>query len=155
MPPPESGADSWQEQLRNLKAEVQKLLKEGELTQTGLAEEAGVSQSLISKLVNDKQISRTVANKLADVLRRRDPDFEWGEPTCRASVYGYCASTGCPSLCLAVLDGVVYVTPKYRRLTRSMPERCPYCASRIYREYPDCKEPVLERALSRRECGAS
>jgi len=152
MPPPESGKDPWEEELRKLKQEVQKLLEECGLTQTDLAQEAGVGQPLVSKLVSGRRISRKMADKLAGAVRRRNPDFEWDERPDGVSVYGYCASTGCPSLCLAFVDRVVYVAPKFRRLTRSMRDDCPYCESPICSECPNCNAPISDRLLNCPAC---
>jgi len=141
--------------MERLRAAMEALLdpeNPRKLRQEDLAEQAGVSQSLISNFRRKQKIRIASARKLASAIRRHDLDFEWGEPASVASGYAFCGSTHCPSLRVAVLDGEPHVAPKFYRLTKSTRDNCPYCHSVMYRECPNCRATVRQKVLRCPKC---
>jgi DNA-binding XRE family transcriptional regulator len=131
-----------------LRREVQKKTRDATYTQVTLAKKAGVSQATVWNLVNGHDITKGPAKKLAEALGL---PLE-GLDVRTSSTFAYCGSSRCPSVCVAVSGGEFYVAPRFRRLTQSTRENCPYCKSLMYRECPNCRARILEEALYCPEC---
>jgi predicted XRE-type DNA-binding protein len=126
-----------------LREEVKKKIEDATYSQVTLAKKAGVSQPLVCNLVKGQDITKGPAKKLAEVLGLplEGLDIRMG------SIFAYCGSSRCPSVCLAVIGGEFYVAPKFRLLTQSTRQNCPYCKSLMYRECPNCQEGIFQKAL--------
>lgn len=136
-----------------VRQELEKPKQEGKWTQVTLAKEAGVSQALVSNLITGRQkIGRESAEKLAKALRLQIADFERSEAAPYGPRFAFCGSTSCPSLCLAAIEGRLYVAPAFVPLKELTSEKCVYCDSLIYRECPNCLEPISEKRLHCPKC---
>ncbi|MFH1922416.1 MAG: helix-turn-helix transcriptional regulator, partial [Planctomycetota bacterium] len=101
-------------------------------TQIALAKEAGVSQTLVSNLITRRQkIRRENAEKLATILGLRIADFERSQTAPYGPRFAFCGSTSCPSVCLATVEGELYVAPRFLRRSELTSDECPYCDSLI------------------------
>ncbi|HUT95771.1 MAG TPA: helix-turn-helix domain-containing protein [Thermoguttaceae bacterium] len=156
-PPPEEltpkGID-WERFSDKVRAKLEERKHKEGWTQETLAETAGVSQALVSNLITRRRgpVSRKSAEKLADALGLQIADFERSETAPYGPRFAFCGSTSCPSVCLATVEGKLYVAPRFLRLRNVTSDECPYCDSLIYRECPNCREPISEKRLHCPKC---
>lgn len=130
-----------------LRDEAKQAVNADDYSRAQLAKDAGVSAATVHNLCEKKgSLNKTSRRKLAAALRRRNPDFKWGdeEPEAR---FALCANPACPTVRVAYAEGHFYVAPKFRPIKGLVSDKCPYCRATIHVASPCCNAPISERQL--------